>query len=399
MILGALAGSMMADIYGRRRLLYISLAGMLTLHCLTALSISWIMFVFVRMVTVGCAGATLVISFVTVVEFVGPDWRDTCTCSCFWTLGAIVISMETLTIQHWRWLALLSGGISLPLVATFFTSTESLRWLQCQHRFSEAEWGFREVVSVNSHAVPDLTSLLDRSRGCIVNNMHSKKFTYLDLFHSLDSSKWTIALVYVCTVSSTVYFSLFWHVKDMTSFAYFNSFLPFLIDLPLAWSVVVMNRCLGRRWCLFLYAVASGFALLSILILHITGNVDFLPSLVTGLALFGKIGVTASLSLILLIATEMYPTVTRCMGVAVAVASATGGAMLFRCFVFLERYHYTVPFVIYGIMMSSVGVLGLVFPETLGRPLKNVQQCRHRKIPLTEGARLVGRPPSLWDAV
>ncbi|XP_012935982.1 solute carrier family 22 member 5 [Aplysia californica] len=124
-----------------------------------------------------------------------------------------------------------------------------------------------------------------------------------------------------------------------------------------------------------------------------------MPSLVTGLALFGKIGVTASFSLIFLIAIEMYPTVTRCMGVAITVASASGGAMLSSAFTFLEQYHYTVPFVVYGAMMASIGVAGLIFPETIRRPLKNVQQCRHRKIPLMEGARLVGRPPNLWDAV
>lgn len=72
-----------------------------------------------------------------------------------------------------------------------------------------------------------------------------------------------------------------------------------------------LAHSLGRRWCLFLYSLASGFALLSVLILHITGNVDVLPSLVMGLALFGKIGVTASMAIIFIVATEMYPTVTR----------------------------------------------------------------------------------------
>ncbi|BFZ17520.1 hypothetical protein BsWGS_20559 [Bradybaena similaris] len=398
-ILGTLAGSMMADMFGRRRLLYMSLAAMLVLQCFVALSVSWVMFLVVRTMAAGCAGATLVVSFVTVVEFVGPDWRDVCTCSCFWSLGAILLSVETIVTVHWRWLALLSGGVCLPVLATYFVSMESLRWLQCQHRFPEAEWGFREVVTVNSATVPDIMALLDQSRGCIINNMHVKKFTYFDLLYSLNSAKWTVTLVYTSTVSSTVYFCLLWRVREITSISYVNGFLPFLVDLPLIWSVIVMNRCLGRRWCLFLYSVASGFALLSVLILHITGNVDVLPSLVIGLALFGKIGVTASMAIIFIVATEMYPTVTRCMGVAIAVASASVGSMLFHALTFLERYHYTVPFVAYGAMMSSVGFVGLLFPETIRGPLKNVQQCRHRKIPLMEGARLVGRPPRLWEAV
>ncbi|KAH9502275.1 hypothetical protein Btru_073312 [Bulinus truncatus] len=193
-IVGSTVGGMVADMLGRRRLLYFTLTGMLTMHCLLAVSISWVMFIFLRILAVAFAGATMVVSSVMVIEFLGPDWRDACTCSCFWTFGAIVLSMETLVTLNWRWLALLSGGICFPLIGTYFTSTESVRWLQCQHRFTEAEACFREVVSVNAFAVPDIMSLLDESRACIVHNMHHKRFTYLDLFHSVDSAKWTVTL-------------------------------------------------------------------------------------------------------------------------------------------------------------------------------------------------------------
>ncbi|GFO44626.1 solute carrier family 22 member 7 [Plakobranchus ocellatus] len=196
MIVGAGLGSMVADMYGRRRLLFTSLAAMLTLHCLVAVSISWLMFVVLRALAVGFAGATLVVSFVLVIEFLGPDWRDACTCSCLWVLGAILMSVQTLITVHWRWLALLSGGICLPLVGAFFTSTESVRWLQCQQRFPEAENGLREVVSVNAATVTNIMQLLDHSRACIVNNMHYKRYTFLDLFHSLASTRWTLALIY-----------------------------------------------------------------------------------------------------------------------------------------------------------------------------------------------------------
>ena len=61
-----------------------------------------------------------------------------------------------------------------------------------------------------------------------------------------------------------------------------------------------------------------------------------------------------------------------------------------------EAYHYTVPFVVFGAMMASVGFAGLLFPETLQRPLPNILPCRHRTIPLHEGVRLVTNP---WDAL
>ncbi|KAK0058073.1 solute carrier family 22 member 4, partial [Biomphalaria pfeifferi] len=54
-ILGSAVGSMTADILGRRRLLYIALTGMLTMQCLLAVSISWVMFIFMRTLAVAFA--------------------------------------------------------------------------------------------------------------------------------------------------------------------------------------------------------------------------------------------------------------------------------------------------------------------------------------------------------
>ncbi len=60
-----------------------------------------------------------------------------------------------------------------------------------------------------------------------------------------------------------------------------------------------------------MYAVAAGFASLSVIILDMTGNLQSMPNMMKGLAIFGKLGVTASLSLIAINTVEMYPTVIR----------------------------------------------------------------------------------------
>ena len=75
---------------------------------------------------------------------------------------------------------------------------------------------------------------------------------------------------------------------------------------------------------------------------------------------------------------------------------ADDGDSVLSCLCAQEAYHYTVPFVVFGAMMASVGFAGLLFPETLQRPLPNILPCRHRTIPLHEGVRLVTNP---WDAL
>ena len=61
---------------------------------------------------------------------------------------------------------------------------------------------------------------------------------------------------------------------------------------------------------------------------------------------------------------------------------------------FQETYNYIVPFVIFGAMMISVGFVGLVLPETVGKPLPNILPCKHRTLPLHDSSRLI----NAWSA-
>lgn len=86
-------------------------------------------------------------------------------------------------------------------VGLFSVASESARWLMCHQRFTEAEMTLKEIISCNASTVPDFLSLFDKSRACVVTNMHNKRYTFLDLFYSLETTKWTLALTYAWWVS------------------------------------------------------------------------------------------------------------------------------------------------------------------------------------------------------
>ncbi|XP_070180019.1 solute carrier family 22 member 4-like [Littorina saxatilis] len=241
-MVGAAIGAMGADHVGRRRPLYVCFPFMLIAHCMSGCAVSWTMLAVLRFLVGFFAGACAVVSLVFPLEFIGTEWRDACVCSGVWMVGVVVISLELLVTRHWRYLAFISGGIGLPLVGTYFIASESARWLLCHQKFPDAEQTLKEIVSCNSSSVPDFLSLFDKSRACVVTNMHHKRYTFLDLFHSLEMTKWTFALVYTCLVGSSVYFCLFAKVKAMTGIVYLDNSIPFVIDLPLGWSAVVVNR-------------------------------------------------------------------------------------------------------------------------------------------------------------
>lgn len=75
------------------------------------------------------------------------------------------------------------------------------------------------------------------------------------------------------------------------------------------------NGCLlfsiGRRWCLFLYAVSCAFTLSCILVINLTKAMNTQVDMMLGITIFGKLGVTSTIVLILLVTLEVYPTSIR----------------------------------------------------------------------------------------
>ena len=65
----------------------------------------------------------------------------------------------------------------------------------------------------------------------LLRKRHGGKSSLYNLLHLLDS-----------LVGSSVYFCLLAKVKAMTGNAYLDNSLPFVIDLPLGWSAIVVNR-------------------------------------------------------------------------------------------------------------------------------------------------------------
>ena len=59
----------------------------------------------------------------------------------------------------------------------------------CNHKFAEAEQITKELVSCNCSAVEQITQLFDIARACVLNSMHKKKYTFLNVIQSSDLRK------------------------------------------------------------------------------------------------------------------------------------------------------------------------------------------------------------------
>ncbi|XP_061175478.1 solute carrier family 22 member 4-like [Saccostrea echinata] len=396
-IIGAVISGFLSDLIGRKLVLFVNLMLMSLSQGAVCILEDWILFMCMRGLVGVFAGGVIVPSCVQMIEHVGQNWRELCVCICAWAVGIPVLILEGLITRHWRWLGIVTSSTSLLSIGTYFIYPESFRWYTCRENFSKAEASIREMISVNATSLPDFTQLYDRAKLAVLNAMYKRPRTFFDLLHTRERMKTTIVLVFVWLFSCAVYRCLYERMAGrMSDNVYLDTFLVYLLDLTLVYTTMVITRCIGRRWCLFLYSVSSGFTLCCILVTHIIKTMNTNVDMTLGITIFGKLGVTSTVILISLVTLEVYPTSIRCMGFAVGLSSGIVGLCLGR-FLYIEffhKVHFSYPYICYGVVMGLVGCACLLFPETSSKPLPDLVRSRHRMISMKEVTRL----SSAWEA-
>ncbi|XP_048764476.1 solute carrier family 22 member 15-like [Ostrea edulis] len=397
LIVGAVISGFLSDLVGRKIVLFANLLMMSLAQGGLCVLDDWIMFLCLRGLVGIFAGGVIVPSCVQTIEHVGQNWRELCVCICAWAMGIPILILEGLITRHWRWLGIVTSSTSLLSIGIYFIYPESFRWYTCRENFSKAEASIREIISVNTMSLQDFTQLYDRTKLAVLNSMYKRPRTFFDLLHTRERFKTTVVLVFVWLFTCAVYRSL--HEKmagRMSVNVYLDMVLVYLLDIPLVYSSIVITRCIGRRWCLFLYSVSCGFTLSCILVIHVIKAMNTNVDMMLGITIFGKLGVTSTIVLILLVTLEVYPTSIRCMGFAVGLSSGIVGLCLGRFihFEFFNKNQSSYPYICYGVMMGLVGCACLLFPETSGKPLPDLVKSRHRMISMKEVTRL----SNAWEA-
>ena len=66
----------------------------------------------------------------------------------------------------------------------------------CNHKFAEAEQLSKELVSCNCSAVEQITQLFDVARAYILNTMHKRRYTFLNVIQTNDLRKWSFSVIF-----------------------------------------------------------------------------------------------------------------------------------------------------------------------------------------------------------
>ncbi|XP_070842421.1 solute carrier family 22 member 13-like [Chaetodon trifascialis] len=303
LLVGALMMGLMADRFGRRFVVLLSLLLLLLFGVGSGFSPNIYFYIAVKFLGGIAISGILVNAFV-----IGGEWSDSskfalCTiiCHSFYPVGLMILSGIAYLIRNWRILQLvLFSPLILMLGIFYWILPESARWLITQGRKEEAIKEIRRAAKVNGRKVPeDLLGKLD-------DEAPSKRGSILDIFRVSYLKKRALIMSYVWFGTSLMYYGLSLNVGNFGLDIYLTQFIFGLVEIPARLGSLPLIQRFGRKMCQAGILSFGGCACLVILAIP-----EDLPVVVTVIAVVGKFAATSSFCIIYVYTAELYPTTLR----------------------------------------------------------------------------------------
>uniref|UniRef100_A0AAY4B915 Major facilitator superfamily (MFS) profile domain-containing protein n=1 Tax=Denticeps clupeoides TaxID=299321 RepID=A0AAY4B915_9TELE len=360
LLIGALLFGPMADKYGRRFVILLSLLLQLLFGVAAAFSPNIYVYIALRFVVGMTISGIAINAFVLGTEWCGTSRRAlfTIISHCCYALGLMLLSGIAYGVQNWRVLQLVLSAPVLFLGVYYWILPESARWLLTQGRQEEARREIQKVARANKRKVPE--SLLDKLEAETTPQTGSM----LDLFRMPYLRKRALVLSYLWFVISLVYYGVSLNVGNFGLDIYLTQLIFGIAEVPARLGCFPLIERFGRRVCQSASLLFGGTACLVIIAIP-----EDLPVVVTVIAVMGKFALAAAFTIVYVYTAELYPTVVRQNGVGLNSMCARVAGILAPLIGLLRVFHEDIPMIIYGTLPFLGGALCFLLPETLNEDL------------------------------
>uniref|UniRef100_A0A7N9AM88 Solute carrier family 22 member 13-like n=1 Tax=Mastacembelus armatus TaxID=205130 RepID=A0A7N9AM88_9TELE len=352
LLVGSVLFGAMADRFGRRFVLLLSIALQTVFGVAVAFAPSFPVYVILRFLVGTTISGVIINAFV-----LGTEW--TCTkrrmlagiiTDYAFGLGYMLLAGVAYLIRDWRKLQL---AISAP---GFLVLPQSARWLLANDRREEAIALLRKAARVNGRVLPPVEK-------CNIFRGGKQNHSAVDLIRTPQMRKRALILFYTWFVNVLVYYGLSLGVSRLGTNLYLTQFVFGLVEIPARSLVLLVLPC-SRRFSQSGFLVVGGLACLVMLAVP----ADY-HNVLTSLAMVGKFGITASFAVIYVYTAEIFPTVLRQTGIGISSMFARMGGVLAPIINMLHDHSPTIPLLIFGTCPLLGAILALALPETTDRPL------------------------------
>uniref|UniRef100_A0A672Z4K6 Si:dkey-166k12.1 n=1 Tax=Sphaeramia orbicularis TaxID=375764 RepID=A0A672Z4K6_9TELE len=361
LLVGSVVFGAMADRYGRRFILLLSIALQTVFGVAVAFAPNFPVYVILRFVVGTTISGVIINAFV-----LGTEW--TCTkrrmlagiiTDYAFGLGYMLLAGIAYLIRDWRQLQLAISAPGFLLIFYIWVVPQSARWLLANDRREEAIALLRKAALVNGRVLPPAVQV----EKCEILGDGKQSHSAVDLVRTPQMRKRAFILFYIWFVNVLVYYGLSLGVSRLGTNLYLSQFVFGLVEIPARSLVLLVLPC-SRRLSQSGFLAVGGLACLFMLVVPADH-----PSVLTGLAMAGKFGITASFAVIYVYTAEIFPTVLRQTGIGVSCMFARMGGVLAPIINMLHNHSPITPLIIFGTSPLLGAVLALALPETADRPL------------------------------
>ncbi|KAL8621782.1 hypothetical protein ACOMHN_016269 [Nucella lapillus] len=246
-LFGALIGGQATDTFGRRLTVYVTMLVHTVTSLVAAFSVTWQMFVVMRVLIGITLGIYLVASFSYSLEFVGPQHRQLVAFIPAWATGVCLMALMAWLIPDWRYLHIGSAVLTVPFLLTWCVIPESARWLATKGRLQEAERVVQYVARVNRRPLPH-NILLTLQHVALEEEKvgQGRRYTYLDVYRGYRMAITTLILNGIWFATAFSYYGIAFGVSGLSGNLYLNIFLLSIVEVPCnVVSLFLSNRNLG----------------------------------------------------------------------------------------------------------------------------------------------------------
>uniref|UniRef100_A0A8C3G3F3 Solute carrier family 22 member 5 n=1 Tax=Cyclopterus lumpus TaxID=8103 RepID=A0A8C3G3F3_CYCLU len=372
-LFGSLISGHLSDRYGRKKVVFVSLAAQCLSVLLQSFSHSWRMFC-IMFLFVGASQISIYISaFVLGTEVLSKTMRvlfTTLGAFLFYCIGYMTLPWIAYGIREWRTLLAVLSMTSVVYIPLWWFIPESPRWLLTQGRLEEAEAIVREAARKNKVVAPPV---IFKESEVSFASRHSQHHICGLLIMNIRCI--TLMCLVLWMAINVGYFGLSLNTSNLSGDPFMNCFLSAASEVPAyIVSTWLLRRC-PRKALLSSFLVIGGGVLL--LIQFIPNTLQYVA---LALEMTGKFGFTMAFSIVYIYTAELYPTVLRNVGMGMCSSAARIGSITAPYVIYLGTYNKVLPYILMGSLTIASSVVNFFLPETLNKDLpetvEQMQQCQ-----------------------
>ncbi|CAL1535017.1 unnamed protein product [Lymnaea stagnalis] len=416
--LGQLAGAIvfttLADIYGRKPTYVISHLLLFGIALGIAFSPNFLVFVILRFFIGAFQQGTGLISNVLLLEILPAERRalPSQVGSYIWAGSLLLLCLCAYVTKDvsWQYTEMLLAGMSVYVLFQWWIVDESIRWLLANNRKEDAEELLKKAARINKAdfkkvavllkaenlpmstfdknnqtAAPDNYTLTESKQGGINTDSNDNiDFTVTSYAGPVDEVRFsaffrnknvffvTAISCYMWFADSLTYYGLIMTSTSLTDDFYLGFFVNVLVELPAAFSFMVLINRIGRKQCIFIFHVIAGFSLMASVILDNASFAEAIPGkywIILAVSLTGKFAISVGFGTLFQYTPELYPTNLRNTGFGISSMVSRVGGMVAPYSRTFGRHVPWGPGAVFTCLCLLVPVLVRLLPETHGHEL------------------------------